>query len=88
MGKLVSIVTTRLVVLSSKVYSGNNYLGRRIPRRTVMGTTDRRGGLVPKHLDPGNLGTEIDSLNFTTEWQDGSSFARRTVTNLSTELTL
>ena len=52
-----------------------------------MGTTDRRGGLVPKHLDSGNLGTEIDSLNFTTEWQDGPSFARRTVTNISTELT-
>ena len=34
-----------------------------------MGTTDHRGGLVPKHLDPGNLVTEIDSLNFTTKWQ-------------------
>ena len=75
MGKLVSIVTTRLVVLSSKVYSGNNYLGRRIPRRTVMGTTGRRRGLVPKHLDSGKLGTEINSLNFATEWQDGPSQA-------------
>ena len=73
MGKLVSIVTTRLVVLSSKVYSGNNYLGRRIPRRTVMGTTDRRGGFVPKHLDSGKLGTENNSLNFATEDQDGPS---------------
>ena len=88
MGKLVSIVTTCLVVLSSRVYSGNNCLGRRIPRQTVMGTTNRRGGLVPKHLDSENLGIEIDSLNFTTEWQDGPSLARRTVTNLSIELTL
>ena len=38
-----------------------------------MGTTDNRGGLVPKHLDSGNLGTEnnslneIESLNFVTE---------------------
>ena len=38
-----------------------------------MGTTDRRGGLIPKHLDSGNLGTEnnslneIESLNFVTE---------------------
>ncbi|TMW80461.1 hypothetical protein EJD97_019783, partial [Solanum chilense] len=29
----------------------NDGLSRRIPRRTVMGTTGRRGGLVPKHLD-------------------------------------
>ncbi|TMW80232.1 hypothetical protein EJD97_022446 [Solanum chilense] len=28
----------------------NDGLGRRIPRRTIMGTTDRRGGLVPKHF--------------------------------------
>ena len=45
-----------------------------------MGTTDYRVGLVPKHLDSRNLGTEIDSLNFTMEWQDEPSFARRTVT--------
>ena len=75
MGKLVSIVMTRLVVLSSRVYSGNNCLGRRIPRRTIMGTTDRRGGLVPKHLDSGKLDTEIDSLKIATEWQDGPSQA-------------
>ena len=73
MGKLVSIVTTYLVVLSSRVYSGNNCLSRGIPRRTVMGTTDRRGGLVPKHLDSKNLGTENNSLNFATTWQDGPS---------------
>ena len=36
-------------------------------------TTDRRGGLVPKHLEFWNLGTEIDSLNFVTKWQDGPS---------------
>ena len=44
-----------------------------------MGTTDRRGGLVPKHLDSGNLGTENNSLNFATTWQDGPSWAGRTV---------
>ncbi|TMW86941.1 hypothetical protein EJD97_020675, partial [Solanum chilense] len=50
MGKLVSIVTTCLVVSSSRFYFWKNCLGRRNPRRTVMGTTDRRGGLVPKYL--------------------------------------
>ena len=39
----------------------------------ILGTTDRRGGLIPKHLDSENLVTEIDSLNFTTEWQDRPS---------------
>ena len=42
MGKLVSIVTTCLVVLSSRFYFWKNRLRRRTPRRTVMGTTDRR----------------------------------------------
>ena len=42
MGKLVSIVTTCLVVLSSIFYFWKNRLRRRTPRRTVMGTTDRR----------------------------------------------
>ena len=45
-----------------------------------MDTTDRRGCLVPKHLDSGNLGTENNSLNFATEEQDGPSQARRAVT--------
>ena len=84
MGKLVSIVTTCLVVLSSRFYFWKNCVGRRIPRRTIMGTTDRRGCLVPKHIEFRNLGTVMDSLNFTTEWKDGPSFARRTITNLST----
>ena len=82
------IVTTCLVVLSSRFYFGKNWLRRRTPRRTVMGTTDRRGGLVPKHLEFWNLGTEIDSLNFVTEWQDGPSWARRTVTDPLMELSL
>ena len=73
MGKLVSIVTTCLVVLTSRVFSGNNCLSRQIPRRTVMGTTDRRGCLVPKHLDSEKLSTENNSLNFATEEQDGPS---------------
>ena len=73
MGKLVSIVTTFLVVLSSRFYFWKKWLRRRIPRRTVMGTTDRRGGLVPKHLDSGNSGTENNSLNFATEEQHGPS---------------
>ena len=71
MGKLVSIVTTCLVISSSRIICDKNCLGRRIPRRTVMSTTDRRGGLVPKHLDSGKLGTENNSLNFVTEWPDG-----------------
>ena len=50
-----------------------NWLRRRIPRRTVIGTTDRRGCLVPKYLEFWKLGTEIDSLNFLTKWQDESS---------------
>ena len=71
MGKLVSIVTTCLVVLSSRFYFLKNWQKRRTPRRTVMGTTDRRGCLVPKHLDSGKLGTENNSLNFATEEEDG-----------------
>ena len=61
---------------------------------TTEPTMDRHGhdgpsrGSRSKHLEFWNLGTEIDSLNFMTEWQDGPSFAWRTVTNLSTELTL
>ena len=51
MGKLVSIVTTCLVVLSSRFYFWKNRLRRRNPRLTVMGTTDRRGVLVSKHLE-------------------------------------
>ena len=88
MGKLVSIVTTCLVVLSVEFISGNSCLGQRIPRRTVIGTTDRRGGLVPKYLDSINLGTENNSLKFAMEWQDGPSLARRTITSLSIELNL
>ena len=38
-----------------------------------MGTTDRRGCLVPKHLDSRKLGTENNSLNFATKWQDRPS---------------
>ena len=44
-------VTTCLVVLSSRFYFWKNRLRRRNPRRNVMGTTDRRGCLVPKHLE-------------------------------------
>ena len=74
MGKLVSIVMTCLVVLSSIFYFWKNWLRRRNPRRTVMGKTDRRGCLVQKHLDFGKqLGTENNSLNFTKEEQDGPS---------------
>ena len=63
------IVTTCLVVLSSRFYFWKNWLRR----RTVMGTTDRREGLVPKHLDSGKSGTENNSLNFATTWKDGPS---------------
>ena len=88
MGKLVSIVTTYLVVLSSRFYFWKNWLRRRIPRWTVMSTTDRRGGLVPKYLDFWNLGTKIDSLNFVTEWQDGPSHAWRAVIDPSVKSSL
>ena len=46
---------------------------------TTDPTTDRHGhdgpsqGLVSKHLEILKFGTEIDSLNFVTEWQDGPS---------------
>ena len=36
------IVTTCLVVLNSRPYFWKNWQKRRTPRRTVMGTTDRR----------------------------------------------
>ena len=44
-----------------------------------MGTTDRRGCLVSKHLEILKFSTEIDSLNSATDTQDGPSWARRTV---------
>ena len=43
MGKLVSIVTTHLVGLSSRIISDKYLLGRRTMRRIVMVTTDRHG---------------------------------------------
>ena len=46
----ISSVTTCLVVLSSRFYFWKNRLRRRNPRRNVMGMTDHRGCLVPKHL--------------------------------------
>ena len=49
--KLVSIVTTCLVVLRSRFYFLKNWLRLRNPRRTVMGMTDHRGFLVSKHLE-------------------------------------
>ena len=48
-----------------------------------MGTTDRRGGLVSKHLAILKNGTEIDSLNFVTEWQDGPSQTLQTIESLN-----
>ena len=87
MGKLVSIVTTCLVVLSSKLISGKL-------AETADTTTDCHGhdgpsqGLVSKHLEILKLGTEIDSLNFVTTWQDGLSRARQTVTDPLIELSL
>ena len=73
MGKLVSIVTTCLVVLSNRLQFWKKLAEATDP------TTDRHGhdgqsqGLVSKHLENLKLGTEIDSLNFVTEWQDGPS---------------
>ena len=83
-----NIVTTCLVVLSSRFYFWKNWLRRQISRQTVISTTDRRGGLVPKHLDFWSLGTEIVSLNFVTEWQDGPSQVWRAVTDPSVKSSL
>ena len=107
-----STVTTCLVILSSRVYSGNNCLGRRIPRRTVMGTTDRRGCVIQKHIEFWKIGyweqlsklrdnmaertvvgttdrhtfsTEINSLNFAMNLQNGPSQPWRTVTGCVTQ---
>ena len=43
MGKLVSIVTTHLVGLSSRIIFDKYLLGRRTTRRIVMVTTDLHG---------------------------------------------
>ena len=75
MGKLVSNVTTHLVVLSKRLRFWKNWQKRRTPRWNVMGTTDRRGGLVPKYLENLKLGTE----NQLSELCDG--MAGRTVTD-------
>ena len=77
MGKLVSIVTTCLVVLSNRLQFWKNWQKRRTPRRNVMGTTDRRGGLVPKYLENLKLGTE----NRLSELRNG--VAGRTVTGVT-----
>ena len=75
MGKLVSIVTTCLVVLSSRFYS------EKLAETTNL-TTDRHGhdgpsqGLVSKHLENLKLGTE----NRLSELRDG--MAGRTVTGV------
>ena len=55
------------------------------PTTDRHGTTDRRGGLVPKYLEFWKIDTEIDSLNFVTEWQDGPSqtLQRNCVSELS-----
>ena len=80
-------VTTCLVILSSRFYFWKkNRLRRRNPRRTIMGTTDRRGCLVPKYLEFWKLGIEIDSLNFVTKWQDGPSHVWRSVTDSLVEI--
>ena len=77
MGKLVSIVTTCLVILSSRFYFRKNRLRRRNPRWNVMGTTDRRGCLITKHLENLKLGTE----NQLSKLCDG--MAGRTVTGVT-----
>ena len=62
---------------------------------TTEPTTDRHGHDRPSRgsrfktlRNSEKMGTEIDSLNFVTEWQDGPSWARRTVTHLPQKLTL
>ena len=76
MGKLVSIVTTCLVVLSSRFYSGKQ-------AEATDPTTDRHGhdgpsqSLVSKHLENLKLGTE----NRLSELRNG--MAGRTVTGVT-----
>ena len=77
MGKLVSIVTTCLVVLSSRFYIWEKQAEATDP------TTDRHGhdgpsqGLVSKHLENLKLGTE----NQLSELRDG--MAGQTVTGVT-----
>ena len=74
-------VTTRLVVLSNRLQLWKNWQKRRTPRRTVMGTTERRRVSFQNTQKIGNWVLKIDSLNFVTEWQDGPSQVWRTVTD-------
>ena len=69
-------VTTRLVVLSSRLYFWKNRQKRRTPRRNVMGTTDRRRVSFQntKNL---KLGTE----NQLSELRDG--MVGRTITGVT-----
>ena len=73
MGKLVSIVTTCLVVSSSRIT-----FDKKLTVSTDH-TTDRHGHdgpsrlFAPKHLNSKNLGTGINSLNFAMELQHGPS---------------
>ena len=68
-------VTTRLFVLSNRLQFWKNWQKRRTPRRNVMGTTDRRGCLVPKHIEILKFGC----WNRLSELCDGPSQVRRTV---------
>ena len=73
MGKLVSIVTTCLVVLNNIFYFWEKQAEATDP------TTDRHGhdgpsqGLVSKHLENLKLGTENRLSELQTKWQDGPS---------------
>ena len=64
-------VMTCLVVLNIRFYFLKNRLRRRTPRRTVMGTTDRRMVSFQNTQKILNWVLKIDSLNFVKEWQDG-----------------
>ena len=69
--------TTCLVVLSKRLQFWKNWQKWRTPRRNVVGTTDRRGGLFPKYLENVKLGTK----NQLSELCDG--MAGRTVTGVT-----
>ena len=58
MGKLISIVMTCLVVLSSRLQFWKNWQKRQTPRWTVMGTTDRRRVSFQNTWKNIKLGTE------------------------------
>ena len=77
---MIKLVTTYLVVLSSRFYFWKNRLRQRTTRRIVAGS---RFKTLRKTE---NWVLKTDSLNFVTKWQDGPSQVWRTVIDSSEKL--